>query len=301
MGIDEKGKNAFAALLTLALDQDQSDQREARGECLSDAEFAALMDGRVAPDVRNKLLAHIDGCDACYKIWVNSECARPSGKNPWQRYAAGLGIAVSACLIFCLVQIWQSPDIHSLVDNGFRVVQGELSLEEALPTLPWELERTEYGFGPSPSDTIEKIAFGAGLWMGRDTISNPKTSKELPEFLLPSAGGGKPVWPETTSAPYYELGRWCSLVRAASISSAIFSEHFWKDQVLAFGEIREEITGGNQDKKNGVVTARLKAIGAGLEKATENNWNRTQRKKIVREINVLIDLLSPRRPVGDRG
>ncbi len=295
--MDEKEKNVSAALLTLALDQ-----KEAGGRCLSDAEFAALVDGRVTPEARNKLLAHIDGCDACYGIWVDSAWSHPGEKSAWPRYATGLGISVSACLIFYFAQIWQSPvNIHSLVDNGFRIVQEEVPLKETLPPLPWDLERAGYGFGPSASDTMENLAFGAGVWMGRDTISNDRTPKALPEFLLPPASGGERTWSETKSAPYFELGRWCSLVRAASVASVILSEAFWKDQVLAFEKIREEIAGSNQVKKSGVVNARLKAIASQLEKAKENNWNRNQRKKIAGEINVLIELLSPRRPAGTGG
>lgn len=310
MGIEEKEKDRFAALLAVSLGE-----RQKGGECLTDGEFAALLDGRLDPEKRNKLLAHIDTCDSCFRIWVDSQGAMLTKKSVWRRYAPALSIAVSACLLFLLVQLWQAPGglrtllpggrhalppggLHAMLDKGFSIVQEELPARQKLPPLPWDRERTGYGFGPSPADTIKNRAFGAGIWMGRGTLLKGGTPKALPDFLLPAARENELTWPETESASYFELGRWCSLVRAASLSPVILSERFWKDQTRAFEGILEEISGKGQEESDEVVIARLKAIGLQLESAGENFSNRNLRKKIAGEITILIDLLSPRKPAG---
>lgn len=293
MGLREKEKDRFAALLTIALDG-----QDPQGECLSDGEFAALLDGRVDPRQRNNLLTHIDGCDSCFKIWVDWERGQPAKKSAWPRYAAGVGIAVSACLVLFIVHMWFPPDhdIHTLLDNGFKIVHQELPVQKKLPSLPWNREKTGYGFGPSVPNTLQNRAFGAGFWRGHIALFRENNSKTVPEFLLPPPNDEGVTWSENEAAPYFELGRWCSLVQAASLYPMILSEAFWQDQTRVFKEIQEKISQKEQQERDMVVAARLKAIGFQLKKVGENVSTRKHRKKIAGEINILIDLLSPQKP-----
>ncbi len=295
MAFEDNEKDRLSALLAVALDE-----REAGGECPDSGRFAALMDGRLSPEERGRLLAHIDGCDACFRIWVDLRGAASAQKPLWQRYLPGIAVAACACLIFFMVQARLIQDApHALLDNGYKTAKIRLLPGKGHAHLPWEKESGVYGFGPRIPSPPGKRAFGAGLWMGRRALSGggPGTP---PDFLLPPETGGGGTWAETKYAPFYELGRWCKLVRRASLSPVIFSEAFWDQQIRAFEGIHDGISSGNLKQPDRVTAERLRKIGLHLNKGTEMFSKRTHRKRMAAEIGILVELLSPRKPLGSR-
>lgn len=310
MAFKQKKNNRFAALVTLALDgQEQPDN----GECLSDSAFAALMDGRTTSEERSRLLAHIDGCDACFRIWVDTNQPVFPRKSAWRRYFPGMAVAASVCLLMVLFHIWQSPDIRhsperstspeSLVDNGLKFLQQKYPGQGAsLSQLPWEREKAGYGFAPSPSNAMENRAFGAGLWMGKQALSSSPAPAELPLFLKLSSKAEPITWSGTRFAPYYELGRWCSLVKAALLISQPLPEQFWKGQNQALekmlGKISSEISRPGKAKNN-VLAARLETISLQLKNIPNFSPKSSHRKKLAAEIDILTTLLSPDKPSGN--
>lgn len=77
-------------------------EAKAPGKCLSDEDFAELLDGTKPEDERESLLAHLASCDDClarYTVAAGLHVPQATtGRRSWYRYAAGL-TAVAAVLV----------------------------------------------------------------------------------------------------------------------------------------------------------------------------------------------------------
>jgi hypothetical protein len=75
----ERKKQRRLAMLALL-----SHQTTPAGDCLGDEELAALVEERLAPEERERCLAHLAGCDRCLGMWLALDREHHSRRSRWQ-------------------------------------------------------------------------------------------------------------------------------------------------------------------------------------------------------------------------
>lgn len=134
------------------------------------------------------------------------------------------------------------------------------------------------GFDAGNRDAPAYRAFGAGMWVGVQTlkIRTPEVSRSpktvAPAFLSP----GWPDNPETEPdkwaempewAAYFEMGRWCFLLQVICLSGTEMTDEFWKEQRYILHQIQKDFTEHARKTEEDAmfVNDRLRKISAVLE------------------------------------
>lgn len=225
--------------------------RTAPGPCPPPEEVAAFSEGRLPPEARTRMLAHLDACSDCYREWLAVQrvmaeqpaatvtpLVRPAPSWQWTvGWRSGLGMALAAGLLIVLVWWWppvrEPTPAESVAQAYATVLQAASGLPvEAIAArpLPWESAPAGYGFTAGGATEPASRAFGAGLWTGRALLRSrdPHAIPTLPPDLIPPAGPG--TWEAIEWAPYTALGRWLVLLQVLCASPQNVSAALWNQQ-----------------------------------------------------------------------
>ncbi len=239
--------------------------------------------------------------------WVNKlpfmERLKIFVSAPWslQKFMLpGAGI-VATCLLFFL---WQAS-IQNLISESYQtafiheVTLTHDNLKENL-NFPWEEPAESLGFGYSNRYSHANRAFGAGLWSGREELSEKKKFPPMPEFLSPAwqSDGNikKQSWHETPWANYFSLGRWCFLVKSVCLSGEEVPYAFWEKQSRIVSRMQKDFLEMPEEFKKNIkpINNTLKIVEKALKDSEENSLGKKQYRIIASETGNLIKYLSPR-------
>lgn len=217
----------FQVRMALALTTPQR-----RSACPSDDDLAALVDNRLDARQRDAILEHISGCTDCYDVWCHASMQAhedgtadqaPRSIYSNRRLRAAVSILVAACLVIFVTRfllVDRSREDMSMA----KAFDTYLRFQPAMPSarldqvlrLPWTVPQRSYGFADTLAVQPQRLAFGAGLWVGRQLLAAESDAEKMPAFLSSAtdAGGNEDAWPQTQYAPYYYLGQWCVLVKS---------------------------------------------------------------------------------------
>ncbi|MGH8612898.1 MAG: hypothetical protein ACREYF_12975 [Gammaproteobacteria bacterium] len=200
--------------------------------CPSEETLARFIEGALAGQGRETMLAHLNRCASCYHHWLEATSLLNGGErtalppahsgspgHAWQSLRPWLTgwklmvpIAATAAFAYTVI-LWLPPslDLNDQIDHAYAAVHAETippreAAPRALPPLPWEAAALAFS-GSHPS--APRQAFGAGLWAGRQALLSADVHEAPPAFLSPPRGVG---WPNTVWTDYYALGRWTVLV-----------------------------------------------------------------------------------------
>jgi hypothetical protein len=158
---------------------------------------------------------------------------------PWQQirwWWSGIGLVLAASLL--IVWMWWPRLTESTlvvqIAQTYRevlpVVSGEHTADLAARPLPWENASAAYGVSAEGAGGPAARAFGAGLWIGRETLRsrNLQTVPTLPPGLAPATA--QDSWEKTEWAPYVLLGRWLFLLQIACSTPQAIPVPLWEQQ-----------------------------------------------------------------------
>ena len=200
--------------------------------CPSDEDLAALVDNRLDARRRDAMIEHISCCEDCYEVWIGASMQlqademaeeKPKPFFSGHRLKAALSILAAACLVIFVTRFMlvdRSPIDISMVKAFDTYLRSQPPIPNAqldqVLRLPWTIDQGAYGFADTASVQPQRLAFGAGLWVGRQLLASEPDSEKMPAFLSSAtyAGGADDAWPQTQYAPYYYLGQWCVLVKS---------------------------------------------------------------------------------------
>lgn len=266
---------------------------DAPGDCPSDLELAALIDGRVDDHQQAALWEHLDACDDCYQTWllatedIDPEHSFPRATHPKSRLYIFSGMAAAAMLAFLMLYLnW--PALLG-TDPGARVASAYDEFMDGRPTseaqkfaetvpLPWQHSDQTYGFNQGSGNEPANLAFGAGLFAGRKRLVDSDTEDILPAFLssAPYADGASNAWHKTAYNDFFQLGKWCLLLVAACQSpSDTLPNGFWEQQNQIAADFKEAFQSKSHDDAN----YRIAVSGIGLIEKNLIEMNATLKKK----------------------
>lgn len=290
--------------------------------CPSPEELAALVDGRVKPSDRQAILTHLDGCSQCYDDWLTVGALRSSARKPEEEklvhlqkaasrrrrdrqgilWFSGMGLALAASLLLLLWWPNARPSaLGDLVQESYQLASaGGVSLlgdrgRQVLP-LPWERPTSFYGMTQHETSSDISRAFGAGLWAGRQQFTSQKETGP-PPFLSPHPSGGTESlarWTEGPNAPYFILGRWSILMRAACQGGRDLPPSFWSLQAQVLDRMEEELSrrAGTEGEAK-VAAAALLRLRPLLKDLPSGQPSASQCSRIGSEMESLAERLAP--------
>ncbi|RLC18888.1 MAG: hypothetical protein DRI57_07870 [Deltaproteobacteria bacterium] len=211
-------------------------------------------------------------------------------------FIPGFAVAVTACLVLFLSR---TPEMSDMITESYQAAfLKEMAVRQDDLKLPWE-GHAQYGFNLAEQDAHIYRAFGAGLWSGRQDLTDRisgATETSMPDFLSPkwqgnTANAGK--WSETPWNACFRMGRWSFLIWAVSQSDAEVPKAFWEKQE----SILEGIQKGFADvpvksvEDDRVVNSMLGSVKSALESSEGVSFGK--RRQIARDLGLLIKHLSP--------
>jgi len=195
------------------------------GRCPDDAALAALADDPRGAPGREELLAHLEGCPRCRRVWMSlrSGAADPAsspstaevpGKFRWA-WAAG-GVAVAAA---CLFMLWGPWRASQQLDPDFqRFAQ---AMPSRMVAARGEGQTLALAWDSLPEPALRGLSrqaksFAAGQFAMQGLLAG-EGSKPPPGELTPEGvTDGGTVWTEPGAAAWRELGQasvvlrlWC--------------------------------------------------------------------------------------------
>ncbi|MEE4356294.1 MAG: zf-HC2 domain-containing protein [Desulfococcaceae bacterium] len=281
-----------------------------KGPCPSDEDMAAFIDGKLSSRQREEIFRHLNQCPDCYHDWLEVAAMTAQDapenlliriKNTLTSWADLLKIPEPAripgfatafvCLILVVWWTAKAPEPDKMLDHSYQnAVSRNISPADA--QLPWENSDHSFAFGPSDNYSLPVRAFGAGLWEGRQELTEKSDRKALPDFLSPEQS--QKDWPDSEWAVYYHIGRWSSLLQGVCRNEAAeMPENFWKDQKNIIAALEKSIRNRPENEREaGFVKKGLGRIHGVLKKAPEIPGNRI-RHDMAYETTLLVQQMIP--------
>ena len=287
-----------------------------RSACPSDEDLAAMVDNRLDARQRNAILEHISGCDDCYDVWRNASMQAqedgtadqaPRSIYSNRRLRAAVSILVAACLVIFVTRfllVDRSREDLSMA----KAFDTYLRFQPAMPSarldlvlrLPWTVPQHTYGFADDSTAQPQRLAFGAGLWVGRQLLAAESDAENMPAFLSSAtyAGGDEDAWPQTQYAPYYYLGQWCVLVKSIctgpteDLPSTVFQA--LGDRTAKLKERFEADQSGNQNGRWAISS--LGNVMTLISTSKIPTVSKRDCRKAAEDMDSLIARISPTRP-----
>jgi hypothetical protein len=218
--------------------------------------------------------------------------------RPFAYALSGICVVTICCVITVKVII---PYFNPLNQSYRIAITQNLIQSEQNIRLPWEISgRTSYGFSSAKQVSPDKRAFGAGLWIGKEKLSE-KEKTPMPEFLKWKEGGPEIAdaedWSETEWKPYFSMGRWCFLIHAVCLSDKDAPDEFWEKQGEILGGLKkafDEIMPEHIKTDQKIIGTVLNRVEAALNAREGKAPDKKSRRKIAREIGQLISYLGGR-------
>lgn len=281
-----------------------------KGTCPSAEDLDDFNRGVSEPRKREEILAHLDACSTCYNEWL----VLPPPEPWYHGLAPQYHKAVEACLSFLnrlahMNRVFYAVAVTMVIflmtsltyfswqdrlENRIASCYQEISAWE-IPfshyPLPWEGQKTSFGFTGSGRHTPDSRAFGAGMWTGRQRLQASQVS--MPDFLTPAWNDPRNTikenkWSETRHERYFLLGQWSFLAEMICLSDSEISEALREDQVEILDRLKQEF------KELGFVNSKLGRIQLVLKNSGTGDLSEKQRYDIGTEIYALAERLSPR-------
>ncbi|MCP4106034.1 MAG: hypothetical protein GY749_10930 [Desulfobacteraceae bacterium] len=210
-------------------------------------------------------------------------------------YLIPIFAVVTCMIVFMLIPVLQTSEPELLIIESYKTAMThKISMDHY--RFPWEKPDASYGFASPMIYSHASLAFGAGLWSGRQVLSG-RDSDPMPVFLSSEHGKNKVAdWSETPWNIYFRMGEWGFLIQAVCVSDKQLPYTFWKKQGIILEQMQKHFTEkqkqAGEDSK--VVTTVLRRIKAVLDDSKQNCPDKKQCRKIAFELGHLIKYLSPK-------
>jgi hypothetical protein len=216
---------------------------------------------------------------------------------------SGFSLTLAACLLlFLWSPVFHKPSLADLVGASYQFAAtlnlGPEQVKARMDPLPWERRRSGYGFSPSKPVSMAARAFGAGLWSGRRELEEEKDLRLLPEFLSPDQQAPLPDqakgWSLSPWVDYFEMGRWCMLVRALCLNDAEVPLQFWKQQAPILDRLQDKVLSPEEiGEEARIAHTALSRIRSAIEDLDPDIGPRRRCKTVAAEVELLMEILSP--------
>jgi hypothetical protein len=123
--------------------------RTQKGQCPSLEDIAALVEGAVDSTRRDELMAHLAGCENCYRVFISTrELVSASKKSKKKAYVIS-GVAAAAVLLLALsISLQQSANKKRLLANKVQPVASE-----SVKPAPGTVQKVQSDRGGDPGNS----------------------------------------------------------------------------------------------------------------------------------------------------
>ncbi len=307
-------QDRILALLALS-----SQETKEKGACPTVEELETFAGGGAVPERRRGILAHLNTCPACYNEWL--AMPPPLRESLFHRMTSGAAmfmensfrfmrefvpskefLCMATVVMVCMATVVMViiPGIDPSMDRQIsQSYQSVLTQKMTLPKdkLPWEKRRRPLGFTGSDRHTPEYRAFGAGLWIGRETLTSQTSETSMPDFLFPNWDDPRnsvkaDKWEDTHYARYFWLGKRSMLVQTLCQSDSELPRGFREEQIAVSERLRQDFN----DVES--VHSTLEHIESIMKTSHGDDLSEKQRFDIASKLYFLIQDLSPQRIPG---
>jgi len=285
----------------------QPDIQKSTDECLSDPKLAALVDNRLDSKTNDRILKHIDSCDSCYMKWVeifsfSRKKPKPRKKTIIKQYQhefiTGL-MALAAVIIIYLLPLTPPPDpLHNL----FKIAISNNITYESLnynsqATIENQIKRYMTVWQQKNIENRrklfqEKVAFVTGIYSASQQLSITDKPNKNPEYI--DVELMKQIDQEETSLSiFYNLGRWCLLLKAIAESTMTIPGDLWKEHFVFIETMSHKIEKCDDILKidKNLILSAFKTFNDHLNKNPQDFSNFEKRILISKEIEQVINIL----------
>lgn len=239
-----------------------------RDECLSDMQLAALIDNNLSTQEKQRLFAHLNGCEDCRFCWmeVSASIAAPVVIQSWESWCKRLrklvsidfralkqrsGLAIIATVVFCTVLLLPTQkEIEPMLDSEYALLttgQDSMLAKQAMKNMPLPWEHMSFGFSPTQVDTAT-LMFATGLLEGRNALSYTSREQHLPLILQQNNSKRGAIQPL-----YYQLGRW---VASLWFVSQLDGKVDWDKQSFILEQFNSHLRSKNNRDRQTIKTLR---------------------------------------------
>ncbi len=233
------------------------------GECPPDAVMAAFLEHRLDKQGKEKMLAHLNRCEDCYRLWVEtslllheevpeSPATTPSqvkAKRPllWEKMRGWLpaapvlapaltGAALTVAVVAVLVN---RPDAPIEQSPLIALVEKHPVTEKLASQLPEPWEGTPLAFDSENYSATER-AIAAGIWETKHRLADGQAP--LPDFLE----GSLKRWRQADFKPYYQFGQWLATAWILA-QSGTGSQADWQDLLQTARRLQTQFVGREEN------------------------------------------------------
>lgn len=273
-------------------------------QCLSDLQLTTLLEGRLKTKEKKSFIRHINRCHDCRFDWMEASSHisslapsqdRKFSLRGWLRpinafpasFRVVSGFAAISLLLVSVIIMRQAtqPDIDSLLNQQYAQLnyqKNAINTQQAIENIPLPWEHGTFGFS-SPYAESSSLAFAAGLWLGRNSLS--ELNDPLPKALIQTQSGD---WNTSEQNIHYQLGRWfTSLWYAAQLNDNIDSTQQFKILEKFNQQLQTKKTTDNQIIKALKSIARLDIILKNFEQ------KKISQEQLREQLEIIMAILSP--------
>lgn len=292
---ENSASERLSALLGLA-----AKKNEPIDICPSPEQLSLFIDGQLKKKMRSQMLAHLNQCEPCRSIWLETASYLES-KSESKTTSTGQKIiqgirdfltpgpliigGVTAAILFLV--IITGPDINQQIDSGYEIFSNQNNMEAANLAntfiMPWDNATMAFS---KPSIQAEKNAFGAGLWQGKNKfISIPKP---LPSKLMPT---NKKHWQDTNLENQYQFGRFVILLWVVSQLTNDLSD--WNKHKKTLFQLHKNLADyANNTELTQSMLVSIEQVTTTIE-GFKDKQNITKKKPLQRLLEVIMQKFSP--------
>ncbi len=225
-----------------------------------DEDLAALIDGRLSPGHRDRVLRYLDRNPDAYQAWLAAAAEieagqrqrRPAASRPRILAVASLAAVLLAALLL-MPRLISGPTLKERIDAGFAAVKGSGST-------PSEMRSSSYGFGSASGTDAIVTAMRTGFDSG---------SAELAGYPGPDS--------LASMAPLaFQIGRWIALLQRAA-GSGSQPAAFWTGQALIARQLEQAAPALGPSATAETIRAELRVLRAMLDRSATDASERRRR------------------------
>ncbi|KPA13570.1 hypothetical protein MHK_006235 [Candidatus Magnetomorum sp. HK-1] len=293
-----------ALMIDLALCHFEDKQQE---ECLSDEILAALVGKRLSAEKYESALKHVDQCESCYIKWleITSICQEEEKKHKkYIKYSKQIIPTFMALAASILLVFYFAIQQEDLIEQSYNMALTnntlfkELNKQKEIADLPWEnsinneFQPSMLAFGHFQLTTLQELSFGSGLWEGRKKVFDSERKKSCPDFLSPHSITDLDIkdWKTSPWSFYYELGKWCFLMKVLCKTYADIPSSLWHKQMIIIDYLKETLPNdkyiSNLDRT--LINEIFQEIKQELIKLEKTPGNMKNRHLVFKQLNKLI-------------
>jgi len=155
-----------------------------------------------------------------------------------RQFVSVFNLMLMCCMAY---QILGQSSIQDSIHETYQWAQ-TINTKKTNPIkFQWEIGR--YAFANLSANQPFHLAFGAGLWKGRNILQKSEKKAEMPHFLTPQEPTIQSSdWNNTNYSQYFELGEWCFLLKYMCLNQQLIDQSFIDQQKTIVAQFSQDTT-----------------------------------------------------------